>query len=257
MTMWIISILTIDCWNLQQPEVSLSLRRLPRQPRPVLRGDHWLHLIIHSDGFLGHQCTLPQKRPWWGKTQKKCHRHASHLNVLLWCSLFTISSQVLFLGKIKASHKRAPPSFIGILQVRYKSSKSESNLENPPSLRHIWENFTICLPQTRRSSNSSGGRQKRKRWARSNLIRQFSHLKGKPWGPWWSLKSRNCGSEFETWGKDFLSCAAFDFLFWRILGLLTQNVLCTKNVGLFLQKMWIMFVSSLGIGSINLCTLIW
>ena len=42
---WIISVLMIDCWNLQQPEVSLSLRRLACQPRPVLRGDHW-HIAV-------------------------------------------------------------------------------------------------------------------------------------------------------------------------------------------------------------------
>ena len=40
----------------------------------------------------------------------------------------------------------------------------------PQSLRSkIWKNWTIFL-QTKQSSNSSGGRQKRKRWAELNFI---------------------------------------------------------------------------------------
>ena len=34
-----------------------------------------------------------------------------------------------------------------------------------------------------------------------------------------------------------MSCAAFDFHFWRILCLLTQNVLCTSNVGFFPENL--------------------
>ena len=81
-----ILILLVDFQNLQQPEILFSLWRFPGQPKPVLWGEQFLqfhHLHRKIIGITSH-----------------------HYSVASF-------SQVLFLGKIKASHKRAPPSFIG------------------------------------------------------------------------------------------------------------------------------------------------